>query len=392
MSHSERNTTPHPALARWFAVVSLIVITIGVAANARHPYLMDYLSYWAAAKLAISGQASGAYDVILHHAVQERVLAFETRLPFVYPPPYLLLMLPFGLLPYWSSSVVWIGITLSAYAAVARRVMPQFVAAAIAFPPVAICGVIGQNGLLTATLFIGGLFTLGRQPFVAGLILGCLAMKPQLGVLLPLAFVAGRETRAFAGASLAVAGLVLLSIFAFGLDPWRGFFATTALSSSIALQGLTGWHKMTTVFASLRLSGIGEPVAWAVHAACAILGSFMVWTIWRKTRDPLTRAAILAPATVLISPYLYVYDQVMLIVSFFWLAQSGANRWLLFGLFLLPVATIGQFWLSQPQFNLSPILPLALLLLVRFHFARNSLISGETNPLLASTEKSLSRE
>jgi hypothetical protein len=385
-------SVPHPALARWLAVISLTVITTGIAANFRHPYLMDYLSYWAAAKLAIGGHASSAYDVMLHHEVQERVLAFDTRLPFTYPPPYLLLLLPFGLLSYWSSSVVWIGFTLSAYVAVARRVMPQFVTAAIAFPPVAICGVIGQNGVLTASLFIGGLFTLGARPFVAGLILGCLAMKPQLGVLLPLAFVAGRENKAFAGATLAVIALVLLSIFAFGLDPWRGFFATTALSSSIAIQGLTGWHKMATVFASLRFAGVAEPIAWILHGACGALGSILVWRIWRETRDPLARAAILAPATVLISPYLYVYDQVMLVISFFWLAQNGANRWLLFGLFLLPLATIGQFWLSNPQINPAPVLPLALLLLVRFHFVRNSLMSGATNPLRASTEKSLSRE
>lgn len=379
-------------LARWLAVVSLVVIVIGVAANARHPYVMDYLSYWAAAKLAIGGHASSAYDVMLHHAVQERVLAFDTRLPFGYPPPYLLLILPLGLLPYWMSSVVWIGITLSAYVAVVRRVMPQFVTIAIAFPPVAICGVIGQNGLLTATLFIGGLFALGTQPFAAGLILGCLAMKPQLGILLPLAFVAGREAKAFAGASLAVIGLALLSIIVFGLEPWRAFFGTVALSGSIATQGLAGWHKMATVFASLRLAGVVAPAAWAIHATCAALGAIMVWKIWRESRDPLTRAAILAPATVLISPYLYVYDQVMLVVSFFWLAQRGANRWLLLGLFLFPLVTIGQFWLSDPHLNPSPILPLALLLVVHFHFARNASISGATNPLLASTENSLSRE
>lgn len=365
---------------------------MGVTANARHPYLMDFLSYWAAAILALGGHAANAYDVALHHAVQERIFPFDSRMPFAYPPPYLLLILPIGLLPYWISAAAWIGVTLSAYVAIVRRVMPEFVSVAIAFPPVAICGVIGQNGFLTATLFIGGISALGKRPLLAGLILGCLVIKPQLGLLLPLAFLAGREGKAFAGAALSVATLILLSILAFGLGPWRGFFEMAALSGSVATQGLAGWHKMASVFASLRLAGVAAPLAWAVHAAVAALGSVLVWNVWRQTRDPLTRAAILAPATVLISPYLYVYDQVMLVVSFYWLARIGASRGLLIALFLLPLATLGQFWTPDPRFNPAPILPLAFLLLVRLHLVGASSISAATNPLLAATEKSLSRE
>ena len=383
---------PYPVATRRLAVLSLIVMATGMMVNFRYPYLMDFLSYWAAAVLAIGRQASSAYHVAIHPAVQERIFAFDTRMPFAYPPPYLLLILPFGLLPYWLAGAIWIGTTLSLYVAAARRLMPEFVAAAIAFPPVILCGIIGQNGPLTAALFIGGMSVLTKQPILAGAILGCLAIKPQLGLLLPLAFIAGREWRAFTGATIAVISLVLLSILAFGLGPWRGFFDSTALVATITTDGLVGWYKMASVFASLRLAGVSEPLAWAAHAGCAALAIMLVWRVWQQTTDPIARAAILAPASVLVSPYLYLYDQVVLIVSLYWLACCGTNRWLLIVLFLLPLSSMGQFWLTDPRINLAPLLPLALLLLIWFHPASTAARSGRTKLRLASAENSLSRE
>lgn len=381
---------PYPAIARWLAILSLTAIATGVAVNFRYPYLMDFLSYWGAAVLAISGNPGDAYDVALHHAVQERIFVFDTRMPFAYPPPYLLIILPFGFIPYWLSASIWIGTTLSLYAAAVRRWMPDFVAAAIAFPPVAVCGIIGQNGLLIAALFIGGMSALARQPFLAGAILGALAIKPQIGLLLPLAFIAGREWRAFAGAAATVLSLILLSLLAFGLAPWRGFFNMASLVGSITTEGLVGWYKMASVFASLRLGGVPEPFAWGIHAGCAALAAVLVWRFWQKTADALARAAMLAPASVLVSPYLYLYDQVVLIVSFYWLVRSGANRGLLIALFLFPLTTLALFWLPDPSLNLAPLLPFCLMLLVWYHPESSAEVSGDTNTRLASTEKSRS--
>jgi len=383
---------PYSAIARWLAILSLTVIATGVAVNFRYPYLMDFLSYWAAAALVVSGHSADAYDVALHHAVQEQAFAFDTRMPFAYPPPYLLVILPFGFLSYWAAASSWICATLSLYAAAVRRWMPGFVAHAIAFPPVAVCGIVGQNGFLTAALYIGGTSLLAKQPFLAGAILGLLVIKPQLGLLLPLAFVAGREWRAFAGAAASVAGLILLSLLAFGLAPWKGFYGMAGLAGSIATHGLVGWYKMASVFSSLRLAGVPEPIAMVIHATCAASAAVLVWRLWRRTTDSGARAAILVPASVLVSPYLFIYDQVVLVVSFYWLLRNQANHGLLLALFLLPLATLAQFWLVDPIINLAPVLPIALTLLVWHYSNPDATTSGNTNRRLARTEKSLSRE
>ena len=372
MDNSASNPLPFLRLFRWFAILSLTVIATGVLVNWRYPYLMDFLSYWAAAVLAVGGSPADAYDITVHHAVQQRAFTFDTKLPFAYPPPFLLLLVPLGLLPYALSAGVWIAATLAAYALAVRKLMPDWAAAAIAFPPVAICGISGQNGLLTAALFMAGLSKLGMRPFVAGMIFGCLAIKPQLGVLLPLAFIAGREWRSFAGATVAVLMLIAASLIAFGSAPWLGFFGQSALFAAIATDGLVGWHKMASVYTSLRLAGLANPAAWALHIACAVTAALAVWHVWRTSTDTLTRGAILAPASLLISPYLYVYDQILLIISLYWLARQGISRKWLVLLYLLPLTTIAQFWTANPTINLAPLTSVAALVLVWLGFRQPS--------------------
>jgi hypothetical protein len=86
--------------------------------------------------------------------------------------------------------------------------------------------------------------------------------------------------------------------------------------------------------------------------------------VWRSTTDTLTRGAILAPASLLISPYLYVYDQILLVISLYWLARHRfSHKWLVL-LYLLPLTTIAQFWTANPTINLAPLASLAALLLV----------------------------
>jgi alpha-1,2-mannosyltransferase len=368
VDHKPTPPLPFPRTFRWLAILSLTVIATGVLVNWRYPYLMDFLSYWAAAVLAAGGSPADAYDVTLHHAAQQSAFAFDTKLPFAYPPPYLLLLVPLGLLPYAAAAGVWIAATLAAYVAAVRRLMPDWAGAAIAFPPVAICGISGQNGMLTAALFMAGLTLLGARPFVAGIIFGCIAIKPQLGILLPLAFIAGREWRAFAGATVAVLTMIAASLIAFGTAPWLGFFGQSGLFASIATDGLVGWHKMASVYTSLRLAGLPSQAAWVLHIGCGIIAAVAVWQIWRSTTDTLTRGAILAPASLLISPYLYVYDQILLIISLYWLArQAVSHRWLV-PLYLLPLTTIAQFWTENPTINLAPLASLTALALVWARF------------------------
>lgn len=364
---------------RFAAILSLIVVATAVTVNLSTPYPMDFISYWAAGKLALAGDAATAYDIAAHHAVQGGAVAQPSMMPFPYPPPFMFLLLPFGALPFGWAAAIWIGVTLLGYVLTVRRLAPDIGALAIAFPPVMVCGIVGQNAFLTAALFAAALVLMPARPWIAGLAFACLAIKPQLGVLIPLALIAGREWRAFAGASIGVIGLAMAGLAAFGLAAWTGFFALMPLYSSIAAKGLVGWHKMASVYASLRLAGAPDSVALALHAAAALIGAALVWRTWRGSCDPLARGAALAIGTVLISPYLYVYDQLLLIVPLAFLLRGGLSQGVIAALCLLPLLTLAQqMWLPGSRINLAPLLPLVLFGLVWRRTSTNAARPGAT--------------
>jgi hypothetical protein len=360
---------PYPRAARAAALLVLFVGALAVWVNLFHTSSTDFISYWAAAVLALGGDPAAAYDVDLHRSVQERVMAREGLMPFGYPPPFLLLVLPFGLLPYSIAAASWVLATFAAYFAVSARAWPGSRWLLLAFPAVLVNAIVGQNGFLTAALFIGGLALLGKRPFLAGLVLGCLVIKPQLGLLLPFAFIAARQWRAFAGAALSSAGLLLLALLLFGSGPYLAMAELAPLLSTIVTDGRAGWHKMASVYASLRLAGLPSGPAWIVHGAVAAAAALATWRVWRSKAGLPAKSAALAAATLLISPYLFLYDTLILLIPFLWLAGAGADRRLLALLWCVPFVSLAQSWGFNDTVNLLPLVPVALLVLIRRQLA-----------------------
>ena len=72
---------------------------------------------------------------------------------------------------------------------------------------------------------------------------------------------------------------------------------------------------------------------------------------------------MLAVGTALVSPYFYLYDTLILIVQFLWLAAEGTNRKLLALLWCLPLVSIAQTWGLNQTVNLLPVVTIALLIL-----------------------------
>lgn len=359
------DATPFARSARIVALAYLLVAATALFVNLAHPYQMDFVSYWAAAILTLQGAPAAAYDIAAHHAVQQQAGAFGATMPFPYPPPFLLIVLPFGLLPYGAAAIAWVVATLAAYVAAARRLFPDAGWLAAAFPAVLVNAIIGQNGLLTAALFIAGALLLPRRPFLAGLLFGLLVIKPQLGVLLPLAFVAGREWRAFAGATAGAGGALLAALLLLGPAPYGAMMDLMPLYGSIARDGLVPWHKMASLYAALGMMGLPAAVALAAHALAALIGAAAVWRIWRRPDgDPLGKAAALAAASLLVSPYLYGYDMLILVVPLLWLLGQGENRASLAVLWCLPLVSLFQDWGLPAIVNPLPFVSLTLLWLV----------------------------
>jgi hypothetical protein len=347
--------------------VALVVVAasiIELIANAFHPIPRDFLSFWGAAQLVLAGHPAAAYDSGTLHAVQKVVADFgsgHAEMPFPYPPAYLALVTPFGLLPFPLSMAIWTGCTFAFYLWAARKLIPEARWLAAAFPAVYANANDGQNAFLTVGLLMSGLALAPRRPFVAGLILGCLIIKPQLALLLPVAFIAARSWRVIGGAAISSTGILLGGALLLGPATTQAWLHQLPLYAMITREGLVGWSKLSSVYAAARAWGIAPAAAMAIHAIGASAAAVAVWRVWRSTtaENPM-RAAVLCAASALASPYLFFYDGVILVPAFLILAALVRRPAFFFALWCLPLLQIAQIGVLDLGMNLNAILAVVL--------------------------------
>ncbi|HEX7947454.1 MAG TPA: glycosyltransferase family 87 protein [Phenylobacterium sp.] len=330
--HARRATAWVRILAVMSLAVSLgwIALSRGGVDPSGKPLGTDFLCFWSASRLLLAGApASAVYDAARLGAMETASFPGVDFTAFPYPPSFLLFCLPLGLLPYLAALAAWLGATGFAYWRVVRAWLGQAKGLALpvlAFPAVLINAGHGQNGFLTTALFGGGALFLRRRPFVAGVCLGLLAFKPHLGLLIPVALIASRNGRAFAGAAVAVLGLAAASVLTFGPDPWQAYPAALSTMRLNVEQGLLATEKLQTLFATLRLWGAPLPLAYAAQAVSGVAAAAAVGIFaWRRADSPALGPVLIA-ASLIVSPYLLDYDLVLAAVPLAWLLADGQAR------------------------------------------------------------------
>jgi hypothetical protein len=300
------------------------------------PTTTDFVSFYAAGALADAGTPALAYHPAAHLAAEERVAGAGIEYQFFnYPPVFLLLCAALAWLPYLAAFLVFEIGTLILYLLVACRILEDrsgaAVAALLAFPMVYWNFGLGQNGFLTAAIFGAATLLIDRRPVVAGLLLGALCYKPQLGLLLPLALAAAGRWRAFAAAAASVLALVLASLALFGSTTWHAFLANAATSPAMYESGRILFAGMANTFGGARLVGSGVALSYALQGAATVVAAGVVVVIWRRNLSLPTRAATLAAAAVVAAPLALLYDLMLAAIAGAWLIRDGASpfatRW-----------------------------------------------------------------
>jgi hypothetical protein len=291
-----------------------------------HQIGRDFINAWAAPRLAFSGRLATLFD--LDGYAEAIGTLFGAPLPFhnwSYPPFALLLFRPLSQLSYFWALALWTAGLFAAFAGVAlSQVEPGrrrygFVALALA-PACLMNAVGGQNGFLTAALLLGGVLCLERRPVLAGVLFGCLTVKPHLGLVLPFVLVALGAWRTIAVAAVTALALAAASVAAFGFEPWREYLGATSAYQMGLLEKWRGFYTlmMPSVFAGVRGLGLSSAAAWAAQAAVAL--PVLAATVWavRRTDDPRRRAIAIAAAVPLLTPYAFNYDLTALAAVLVW--------------------------------------------------------------------------
>ena len=319
------------------ALAILYVVSIELEIRAAGPEVgsihVDFGAFWGAARLAIEGDWIAPFDFTRLDAA--RALADDAPrgvMYWSYPPMFHLVIAPLGALPFTAALVVWTLASFAAYAAAMRGPARAFEGAYVymlAAPGVLVCLALGQNTVLFAACFVGAIEALrSRREVLAGVLIGLVVMKPQLGVLTPFMLAAGGHWRAIFSAGATVTAFVGLTLVwpGIGVAYWETFFAMLSDVSGFTSQALFHAERVVTWIHILALAGLSPEAAAAVQVV--LMAAAVAAVAWVWTRDvPLDlKAAAFFSGIVLATPYAHQYELMFAVPAALYLARAGAVR------------------------------------------------------------------
>ena len=288
----------------------------------------DFINVWAAGRLVLDGVPAQAYDWDIQKQVEVAKLGkdFVGYFAWHYPPPFLFVASLLAQLPYKLAFIGWAVVSFLPFLAVMRAVVgrPFGYLLALAIPMVFINALVGQNGFLTAALIGGTLYLIPIRPVLAGICLGLLTYKPQYGLLFPIALIAAGHWRVFISAGVTAVVLATASWLAFGIESWLAFFHwMPRFSQAFLTEGQAPWWKMQSIFSLVRYLGGSEPLGWAFQWVLTASVAVVMALIWRSRVPYTLKAAALAGGTLLTTPYLFMYDMMVLAIPIAFLVRIG---------------------------------------------------------------------
>jgi hypothetical protein len=319
----------------------------------------DFLNFWMYGRAATHADPGHWYDAAAYQ--QALAVLLGPGYPgqnWSYPPTVMLFAAPFGQFGYLPALLLWTVLNLSIFLTVAMRAIAdrRALIALMLCPAAAFCLMSGQSSFLTAAALIGGFALLDRRPFVAGLLIGLLTVKPQLGVLLPVMLIASGRWRVFSVATVTALALAALAAALFGTQSWIAFVTQGLPTQNIVLSDPDGIATpfYPTVFMNLHGIGLGYAPAMAAQLCFTVAAvGTVAWAFrYRADADPRLLFALLVACSIAAVPYLLVYDTLALTFAALALLAGGLldtrGAWIARPVYWLPLIQIGLGQLNIP--------------------------------------------
>ncbi len=296
----------------------------------------DFLHFYTLGYLAATHRGTDLYDMNAQAAVaaQRVPQAAGIRYLPLYPPQVSILFAPLAHFSYAWALTLWWACSAGVYSVCCYsiwRACPNLrhhggtvAILAVAFPGFFHLIAWGQTSATALACFTLTFFLLrDRRDVLAGIVLGCLIFKPQLGLGAAIVFVAIGAWRIVAGAVFSAAAQILAGVLYYGKEPLRLWLGTL-----LSIHGVLPFleprpyqtHCLRT-FWSMLVPWEGASVVLYGISAIVVLG--LTIAAWRRgKRAPLSlNYSALLLATVLVAPHLTVYDLVILAPAFLLLAD-----------------------------------------------------------------------
>jgi hypothetical protein len=289
----------------------LVMVYVSLASDISHAYS----TFWTAARLSLSEHASEIlYDIPKMTELQSWIASDGKLRPWAYPPSTLLTLLPFALLPFWASLVVWSGICTALYFAAVYFFSRSIAAAALASASLstALVAFHGHFTNLVAAIVLIGLSILGKSPILAGTLFGVAAtIKPQMLILAPLALLAGRHYSALM-ASIAAGTLIGgVSAIVFGVDMWLAWAQSLPTFLDAVRQNEVSGYGVTPGSLTWHL-GLEGTAALVIKLVLGLTGVVLCWGVFRTSDRLPERLTAMIGGGFLVLPHAMGYELAIL--------------------------------------------------------------------------------
>ena len=330
----------------------------------------DFLHFYTLGCLARAHDGPALYDMNAQAALaaQRVPQAAGIRYLPLYPPQVSIFFAPFAYFSYPVALAIWWSLCASIYGVCCFsvwRTCPNlqphgalvFLLAA-AFPAFFHLIAWGQTSALALLCFTAAFHFLRtghdrkQRDFVAGLCLGCLVFKPQLGLATAVLFWALLRWKVVAGAIISAAIQLSIGILYYGGEPLRRWWGSLRhINELLPLLEPKPYQTHTLrTFWSMLLPWPAASLALYIITSGLVL--YFLRACWSRDFVPFSlKYSALLLATVLIAPHLTVYDLVVLAPALLLLtdlvigqaatSETRALATLLYSVYALPL--IGPF-------------------------------------------------
>jgi hypothetical protein len=324
----------------------------------------DFLHFYTLGNIALQKRGDLLYDMQAQAVLLQKLVPVAAGNVYVplYGPQVSLLFAPFARMSYPVALTIWLLLDVLIYGACCyllwkhcpnlRREPWSVVIAALAFPGFFHLIAWGQTSGLALLCFTLAFVALSKnRPYLAGLAIGSLIFKPQLGIAAAFIFLFAREWKVIAGAILGALAQLSIGGLYYGTSVMREYLRALLHVREVLPMLEPRPYHMHSLRAFWSLLIPWTPLDFALYAVTAMVALALAVRCWRSKMSLGLRYSALMLSTVLVAPHLTVYDLLILSPAFLLLADWAVR----FGTENSTPIVAALLYLCYPLFLLGPL-------------------------------------
>ena len=355
----------------------------------------DFLHFYTLGNLASEHRGDVLYNMQAQGEISQQRVPGVGQVLFVplYPPQFSLLFVPFAALPYRWAVLGWLTFGAALYGLCCWLIWKTcgnlqgdgrlVLLLALAYPAFFHVIAWGQSSVLALACFTLAYLALNSgRAFAAGLAIGCLIFKPQLGLAAAFVFVLAGEWRIVSGALLSSTLQLIVGWMYYGTAVLREYGRQLSHLPALVSQFEPRPYWMHSLRAFWTMLLPWPRLAFGLYLASTLGVLILALLCWRRAASLAVRFSALLLATVLVSPHLTVYDLVILAPLFLLLGdvasvKAGLGKkmgLLLYVCFVLPIGPLSMW--THVQLSVPAMVALLWLIFATTASRREDLSTG----------------